>query len=160
MSLNHEPSGRVLVICSANRCRSQMAEGWLRYFADGALEVRSAGLYPSEMHPLAIQVMQEVGIDISDQHSTSLEACRQQQFDTVVTVCDAANEVCPTFPAGTERIHQSFTDPDQAAGDKDQRLTVFRQVRDQIGQWAEQFVGQALAHSPAARDARNRQSAT
>lgn len=123
---------RVLILCTGNSARSQMAEGLLRHDGGGRFEVESAGVEPSQVRPQAIQVMREIGIDISGHRSKSVEEFAGQQFDYVITVCDNANERCPIFPADTTRIHWSFEDPAAAAGDEAEVLAVFRRVRDEI----------------------------
>ena len=123
---------RVLILCTGNSARSQMAEGLLRHDAGARFEVFSAGVNPSRVRPEAVEAMREVGVDISSQHSKSVEEFAGQAFDYVITVCDNAREQCPFFPAGTERIHWSFDDPAAAEGDATARLAVFRRVRDEI----------------------------
>lgn len=123
---------RILILCTGNSARSQMAEGLLRAMAGERFEVMSAGTKPSQVNPLAIQVMQERGIDIRQQRSKHLNEFLQQPFDYVITVCDAAAEVCPVFPGRAKRIHWSFPDPAAAQGTEQDRLHVFRQVRDAI----------------------------
>jgi len=109
-----------------------MAEGLLRNLADDRFQVESAGVAPTRVRPEAITVMRELGIDISQHRSKSLDEFLGQQFDYVITVCDNANEQCPVFPANTKRIHWSFEDPAAAAGNEQSRLAVFRRVRDEI----------------------------
>jgi len=123
---------RVLILCTGNSARSQMAEGLLRHDGGGRFEVESAGVSPSHVRPEAVEAMREVGIDISGQRSKSVEEFAGQAFDYVITVCDNAREQCPFFPAGTKRIHWSFDDPASAEGDRAARLAVFRRVRDEI----------------------------
>ncbi len=123
---------RVLFVCTHNSARSQMAEGWLRHLAGDRFEAHSAGTEATQVHPLAIRVMAEVGIDISGQRSKTIEEYLGQPFDWVITVCDQAAEACPLFPGGGERLHWSFPDPSKATGSEDQRLAVYRQVRDAI----------------------------
>jgi len=123
---------RVLILCTGNSARSQMAEGLLRNLADDRFQVESAGVAPTRVRPEAITVMRELGIDISQHRSKSLDEFLGQQFDYVITVCDNANEQCPVFPANTKRIHWSFEDPAAAAGNEQSRLAVFRRVRDEI----------------------------
>ena len=123
---------RVLFLCTGNSCRSQMAEGFLRHFYGGKYEVYSAGTKPSVVNPYAVKVMAEKEIDISNQHSKSVDEYRGQSFDKVITVCDNAKESCPAFPGKAERIHWSFIDPAEATGAEDEKLKVFRDVRDQI----------------------------
>jgi arsenate reductase len=123
---------RVLILCTGNSARSQMAEGLLRHLAGDQFEVMSAGVSPTQVKPEAITAMREIGIDISSQRSKSVDQFSNEQFDYVITVCDNANEQCPIFPGNTERIHWSFDDPATAEGDEDARLIVFRRVRDEI----------------------------
>jgi arsenate reductase len=123
---------RVLILCTGNSARSQMAEGLLRHDSGGRFEVFSAGIEPSFVRPEAVVVMKELGIDISEQRSKSVEEFRGQAFAYVITVCDHANERCPVFPGKTRRIHWSFEDPAATGGDEPQRLAVFRRVRDEI----------------------------
>ena len=123
---------RVLLLCTHNSARSQMAEGLLRHIGGERFEVHSAGTEATEVRPLAILAMSEVGIDISGQHSKTLDTYLGQQFDYVITVCDSANESCPIFPSGPHRIHWSFPDPSAATGSEDERLAVYRRVRDEI----------------------------
>lgn len=123
---------RVLLLCTGNSCRSQMAEAILRHLDGESYAVYSAGTHPAEqVHPLAIQVMGEMGIDISDQRPKSVREFAGQPFHRVITVCDSAHEECPFFP-GAERIHWPFDDPAEATGTLEQRLKVFRNVRREI----------------------------
>jgi arsenate reductase len=117
-----------------------MAEGLLRDLADDRFEVASAGVSPTQVRPEAIAVMREIGIDISQHYSKSVDDFTAQQFDYVITVCDNANEQCPIFPGNTRRIHWSFEDPAAAEGDEQARLAVFRRVRDEIQQRLRLFV--------------------
>jgi arsenate reductase len=123
----------ILILCTGNSCRSQMAEGFLRSF-DAELEVFSAGTIPAgEVHPLAVQVMREKGIDLSANRPKSVEQFLAKPFDYVVTVCDGANESCPMFTGEvTHRLHIGFDDPAGATGSSDEVLAVFRRVRDEI----------------------------
>ncbi len=123
---------RVLFVCTHNSARSQMAEGWLRHLAGDRFEAHSAGTEATQVRPLAIRAMAEVGIDISGQHSKTIEEYFGQPFDWVITVCDQAAEACPVFPGGGERLHWSFPDPSKATGSEDQHFAVYRQVRDAI----------------------------
>ena len=109
-----------------------MAEGLLRNIAGDRFEVESAGVAPTQVRPEAIIAMRELGIDISQHRSKSVDEFAKQHFDYVITVCDNANEQCPVFPAETKRIHWSFTDPAAVQGDEEKRLQAFRQVRDEI----------------------------
>jgi arsenate reductase (thioredoxin) len=119
-----------------------MAEGLLRYFGNGKFEVYSAGTNPSFVHPLAIEAMNEIGIDISWHRSKSVMEFIGQSFDYVITVCDKAKESCPTFPGDVKRIHWSFEDPAEASGTKEERMRVFRKVRDQIKEHILSFINE------------------
>jgi|GEM_PF-81184 len=123
---------KVLILCTGNSCRSQMAEGWLRHFGEGKIEAFSAGTHPCFVHPLAIQVMQEVGVDISSHRSKSVNEFIGKELDYVVTVCDNAREECPYLPGIHTTIHMPFEDPSFAPGTTEERLNEFRQVRDII----------------------------
>ena len=123
---------RVLFLCTHNSARSQMAEGFLRTQAGDRFEVASAGTEATRVHPLAIRVMDEVGIDLRGHTSKSLDQFLQAPWDSVITVCDSANERCPVFPGRTTRLHWSFDDPSQATGSDAERLQTFRRVRDEI----------------------------
>jgi len=129
---------KVLFLCTHNSARSQIAEGLLRHLAGDTYQVFSAGTEQTFVRPQAIQVMAEVGIDISKQESKTLEQYLQDSFDEVVTVCDDANEACPVFPNATHRRHWSFPDPSQAKGTEDEQLQVHRAVRDAIQQKIEE----------------------
>ena len=130
---------RVLILCTGNSARSQMAEGLLRHDGGDRFEVFSAGVSPSRVRPEAIEAMREIGVDISGQRSKSVEEFAGQPFDYVITVCDNAREQCPFFPAETKRLHWSFDDPAAATGDAAERLAVFRRVRDEIRAWLREF---------------------
>lgn len=123
---------RVLFLCTHNSARSQMAEGLLRYRAGDRFEVESAGTEETRVNPLAIAAMKEIGIDISTHTSKKLERFLGERWDYVITVCDRANESCPIFPGGAERIHWSFDDPSAAIGSEEEKLGVFMRVRDEI----------------------------
>lgn len=131
---------RVLILCTGNSARSQMAEGLLRHDGGQAFEVLSAGVEPSRVRPQAIEAMREIGIDISSQRSKSVDEFAGQAFDYVITVCDNARESCPVFPAATVRLHWSFDDPAAALGDETARLAVFRRVRDEIRSRLREFI--------------------
>jgi arsenate reductase len=131
---------RVLFLCTGNSCRSQMAEGWLRHLAVKRFEVASAGTRPAGLHPDAVLVMGEAGVDIAGQRSKNVSELLQQQFDFVITVCDSAKEACPYFPGEVRRLHWSFADPAAATGTHEQRLAVFRQVSGQIADRVREFV--------------------
>ena len=123
---------RVLFLCTHNSARSQMAEGFLRSMAGDRFEAQSAGTEKTSVHPLAIRVMAERGIDISGQTSKVYEGLLQKPWDYLVTVCDDANERCPFIPGVEKRLHWSFPDPSRAIGSDEERLVAFRKVRDQI----------------------------
>ena len=123
---------RVLILCTGNSARSQMAEGLLRHDGGDKFEVVSAGVEPSFVRPQALEEMREIGIDISGQHSKSVDEFIGQEFDYLITVCDNANANCPVFPGKTKRIHWSFDDPASATGGEATRIAVFRRVRDEI----------------------------
>jgi arsenate reductase (thioredoxin) len=132
MSGERPSKQRVLFICTHNSARSQMAEGLLRHFGGDRFEVESAGTEQTHVRPLAIRAMEEIGIDISGQSSKTLERFVDEPWDWVITVCDQANESCPLFPGGAQRLHWSFEDPSAATGSEEDRLAVFRRVRDEI----------------------------
>lgn len=132
---------RVLFLCTHNSSRSQMAEGILRARGGAAYDVFSAGTEPRVVHPLAIKVMQEIGIDISLYRAKSLEEFREQPpMDLVVTVCDEAAEACPYFPNARRQVHWGFPDPSSAEGSEEKRLAVYRQVRDALARRIEDFL--------------------
>ncbi|HLZ48282.1 MAG TPA: arsenate reductase ArsC [Candidatus Limnocylindria bacterium] len=126
------PRSRVLFLCTHNSARSQMAEGLLRSLGGDRFEVHSAGTEATAVRPLAVEAMREIGIDISRQTSKSLDRFREDRFDTVITVCDEANESCPVFPNATGRLHWSLPDPSKATGSKDEQLAAYRAVRDEL----------------------------
>jgi len=131
---------RVLILCTGNSARSQMAEGLLRHDAGNVHEVFSAGSKPSHVRPEAIAVMHEVRIDISDHRSKSVDEFVGQDFDCVITVCDNAKEICPVFTAKTKHIHWSIEDPAVVQGFEEERLTAFRLVRDELRVRLQAFV--------------------
>lgn len=134
---------KVLILCTGNSARSQMAEGLLKKLSDGEFEVESAGVAPSRVRPEAVEVMFEIGIDISAQRSKSVDEFAGQNFDYVITVCDNAKETCPFFSGKATRIHQSFVDPPpESVSDYNARLTIFRKVRDELNDWLVGFVSQ------------------
>ncbi len=120
---------RVLILCTGNSARSQMAEGLLRHIAGGRFEVFSAGVAPSHVRPEAVEAMREIDIDISSHRSKSVEEFTGQEFDYIITVCDNAKESCPVFPGNAERIHWSIDDPATVEGSDETRLSAFRSVR-------------------------------
>jgi arsenate reductase len=123
---------RVLFLCTHNSARSQMAEGILRALGDDRFQVASAGTEATRVHPLAIRVMDEIGIDLRGHTSKTLDGFLAESWDWVITVCDGANQRCPVFPGGVRRLHWSLEDPSAAGGAEDERLRVFRRVRDEI----------------------------
>ncbi len=129
----------VLILCTGNSARSQMAEGLLRHDAGSSFEVASAGTHPSHVRPEAIAVMKELGIDISSHRSKSVEEFAGGEFDFVITVCDNARESCPVFPATTKRVHWSIEDPAAVEGSNDERLAAFRQARDKLREHLRRF---------------------
>jgi arsenate reductase len=131
---------QVLILCTGNSARSQMAEGLLRSFGGDSFEVSSAGTKPSVVRPEAIAVMAEMSIDLSGHRSKHVREFDGQRFDYVLTVCDEANETCPIFPEGTRRIHWSVPDPAAVEGSEDVRLAAFRRVRDSLAASLRDFV--------------------
>ena len=125
---------RVLILCTGNSARSQMAEGLLRHMSGDKFEVVSAGVAPSHVRPEAIEVMREIGIDISGHRSKSVDEFIGQEFDYVITVCDNANQECPIFPGKTDRIHWNIEDPAAVDGEEDARLAAFRRGRDELSE--------------------------
>jgi len=134
---------RVLFICTHNSARSQMAEGFLRRVAGDRFDVYSAGTEATHVRPQAIEVMAEIGIDISGQTSKTLQQYLPERWDYVITVCDDANESCPVFPGTSDRSHWSFPDPSKATGTDAERLQVYRDVRDQIARRIRTFASVA-----------------
>lgn len=131
---------KILVLCTGNSCRSQLAEGYLRHFAGGRAEIYSAGIETHGVNPRAVQVMAEDHIDISQQTSNNVNEYNDILFDYVITVCDNANEICPFFPGNTQRIHYNFPDPAKATGTDDEIINEFRRVRDMVKVFAAGFV--------------------
>lgn len=133
---------RYLVLCTANRCRSQMAHGWLAFLGGDAVEVFSAGAKPGGVHPLSIEVMGEAGVDISGHSSDHLDQYLDDSFDAVITVCDNAQEACPVFPGAKRLIHQGFDDPDDKTGtlSANEMRPTFCRVRDEIRAWCADFL--------------------
>ena len=138
---------RILVLCTGNSCRSQMAEGYLRELGEGRFEAHSAGTEPAErVHPLAVKAMAEDGIDISAQRPKDIGLYDDEEFDLVITVCDSAKQSCPMFLNARENVHWSLEDPAEAEGTEEERMTFFRQIRDRIRERVERLVqpGEAL----------------
>jgi arsenate reductase len=138
---------KILILCTGNSCRSQMAEGFLKSF-DPGLEVYSAGTNPSDrIHPLAVQVMREVGIDISRGHPKDVNRFLNRTFDYVITVCDNARETCPVFLGEEkEQLHIEFEDPAEVTGTEEQVLEIFRKVRDEIRHEFQKFYQEKIRH--------------
>ncbi len=134
------PQKRILVLCTTNRARSQMAEGWLRHFGGERVLVYSAGTRPAGVHPLAVEVMAEAGIDISMQRSHHVDEYAERPFDVVVTLCNHARDACPRFPNARQVLHRAFDDPDFPDMGEAGQQELFRRVRDQIRIWARRFV--------------------
>jgi arsenate reductase len=123
---------KVLFLCTGNSARSQIAEGLMKTLGAGQWEVRSGGVFPTYVHPLAIRVMEEIGIDISRQTSKSMDEFVQDRFDCVITLCDHAAASCPTFPGGGKMLHWPLEDPVSAIGTIEERLLAFRRARDEL----------------------------
>jgi arsenate reductase (thioredoxin) len=130
---------RVLILCTGNSARSQMAEGLLRHDAGAKFDVESAGTKPSFVRPEAIAVMQEIGINIREHRSKHVDEFSGQAFDYVITVCDNASESCPVFFGSAQRLHHNFQDPAALAGSENERLDHFRRVRNQLREYRRQF---------------------
>lgn len=135
---------KVLFLCTGNSCRSQMAEGLLRHLSRGTLEVASAGTHPKTIHPDAIRCMAEIGIDISAQQAKSLDLFLGEHLDYVITVCDRARDACPVFPGAAEHLHWSIPDPALAQGTQEERMRVFRQVREELRDRIEELLRRIL----------------
>ncbi len=131
---------KILVLCTGNSCRSQIAEGYLRFFAGDEAEVYSAGVETHGVNPRAIAIMKEDGIDISHHTSNNMEEYRRISFDYVITVCDNAKERCPYFPAKAQLFHHNFPDPAKASGTEEEIMNAFRDVRKQIKAYCRNFV--------------------
>ncbi len=131
---------KVLFLCTGNSCRSQMAEGLLRHKAKDSFEVASAGTNPHPVNPLAVKIMEEIGVDISGHNSKSVNKFLNQEFDYIITVCNQANETCPIFPGRTKSIHWDLKDPAQAEGSEEEKLKTFRQIRKELMSRIEDFI--------------------
>lgn len=136
---------KVLVLCTGNSCRSQIAEGYLRYFAGSTAQIYSAGIETHGVNPRAIATMLEDGIDISGHTSNNVDEYADIDFDYVITVCDNAKESCPIFPGKAKKFHHNFPDPAKAKGSEDEIAAEFRQVRQQIKEYMQQFAATYLA---------------
>jgi arsenate reductase len=131
---------KILVLCTGNSCRSQIAEGYLRLFAGGKAEVYSAGIEAHGVNPKAIETMKEDNVDISKHTSNNIDQYRNIDFDFVITVCDNAKEHCPFFPTKAKKFHQNFTDPAKTTGGEEEIKEQFRKVRQQIKGYCKKFV--------------------
>ncbi len=135
---------KILVLCTGNSCRSQIAEGFLRHFAGSRAEVYSAGIETHGVNPKAIQVMAEAGIDISAHTSNNVNEYADIDFDHVITVCDNTKESCPYFPSKAKKLHYNFPDPAKATGTDEEVINEFRRVRDLIKTYSAEFVNENL----------------
>lgn len=135
---------RILVICTGNRARSQMAHGWLRRIGGDRVDICSAGTEPKGVHPIAIRVMAEVGIDVADHTSDHVDRYLEDDFDLILTVCDSAREACPVFPGARRVIHRSFEDPDYPDLSESELTEVFRRLRDEIGDYCRELLCEVL----------------
>lgn len=131
---------KILVLCTGNSCRSQMAHGYLQYFGGNDVMVYSAGVETHGVNPKAIAVMAEDGIDISHHTSNNVSEYKRIDFDYVITVCDNAKERCPVFPSQAKKFHQNFPDPAKATGTAEEIMQQFRKVRDMIKEYSEAFI--------------------
>ena len=129
----------ILVLCTGNSCRSQIAEGYLRHFAQGKAEIYSAGIETHGVNPRAIETMKADGIDISNHTSNNINEYKNIKFDFVITVCDHAKESCPFFPSDAVNLHQNFTDPAKATGKESEIMKQFEQVRNEIKEFCSGF---------------------
>jgi len=143
-----EVKKKVLFVCTGNSVRSQMAEGLLKVLGSGQWKVQSAGVIQSYVHPLAIRVMEEIGIDISQQTSKSMDQFVNHKFDYVITLCDHAAKLCPAFGGQGKRLHWPFEDPAGATGTMEERLVVFRRIRDGIKTKIEEFLKSESSEIP------------
>jgi len=123
---------KVLFLCTGNSCRSQIAEGWARHLKDDVIDAYSAGISPGQLNTIAVEVMAEAGVDISQQYSKHIDDLQGIDFDYVITLCDNARELCPTFPRQVKMIHRGFDDPSFMFGTEQQILAEFRKTRDKI----------------------------
>jgi len=135
---------KILVLCTGNSCRSQIAEGYLRYFAGSKADIYSAGVETHGLNPKAIAIMKEDGIDISRHASNNVDEYRNINFDFVLTVCDNAKERCPFFPTKALRFHHNFPDPSKATGTEEEILQEFRKAREMIKDFCDDFIEKQL----------------
>ena len=137
-------SKKILVLCTGNSCRSQIAEGYLRHFAHNKAEIYSAGVETHGVNPKAIETMNEDGFDITNHTSNNIDEYQLIEFDFVITVCDHAKERCPYFPSKAKQFHYNFPDPAKATGSETEIMAQFRNVRQQIKDYCRQFVAENL----------------
>ena len=135
---------RILVLCTGNSCRSQIAEGYMRFFSKDKAAIFSAGVETHGVNLRAIQIMKEDGIDISNHTSNNINEYLDIDFDYVITVCDNAKERCPFFPSNAKKFHQNFPDPAKATGSEEEIMQQFREVRNMIKKYSENFVKENL----------------
>lgn len=135
---------KILVLCTGNSCRSQIAEGYLRHFANGKAEIYSAGIETHGVNPRAVATMKEDGLDISKHTSNNIDEYKNIDFDFVITVCDNAKERCPFFPTKAKKFHNNFPDPAKATGTEEEISQQFRNVRQLIKDYCKQFVADNL----------------
>ena len=135
---------KVLVLCTGNSCRSQIAEGYLRFFAKDKAEIFSAGIETHGVNPRAIATMKDDGIDISHHTSNNVSEYKNIDFDGVITVCDNANEACPIFPSSAKKFHHNFPDPAKAIGNEEEIMEKFGEVRNMIKVYCENFVNENI----------------
>ena len=135
---------KILVLCTGNSCRSQIAEGYLKHFAGDAAAVFSAGVETHGLNAKAIHIMREDGIDISGQTSNHVDEYRNIDFDYIITVCDNAKERCPYFPSRARQFHHDFPDPARATGTEQEVMQRFREVRDEIKSYCRKFISENL----------------
>lgn len=135
---------KILVLCTGNSCRSQMAEGYLRHFAQGKAEIYSAGVETHGVNPKAIEIMKEDGIDISNHTSNHMDEYQNMDFDFVITVCGNAKEQCPLFPSKAQKFHHNFPDPSKISGTEEDIRTEFRKTREMIKDYCSDFIHQNL----------------
>ncbi len=135
---------KILVLCTGNSCRSQLAEGYLRHFAGSSAEIFSAGVETHGVNPRAIAIMKDDGIDISNHTSNNIDEYHDIDFDYVITVCDNAKERCPFFPSKAQKFHRNFPDPAKATGTEAEIMAQFREVRELIKTYAQEFVAEQV----------------
>lgn len=135
---------KILVLCTGNSCRSQIAHGYLRHFAGDKAEIYSAGVETHGVNPRAVQIMKEDGVDISNHTSNNVDEYVGIDFDYVITVCDNAQERCPVFPSKAQKIHHNFPDPAKATGSEEEIMNEFRRVRGLVKGFCEGFVGEYM----------------